>query len=328
LFYTLIIPALFAWFVTPLTLHASERPLHKRILLLNSYHADFKGSDDIVSGFKETMHGLIPDAEIKIEYLDSKNNSGSEYDHNLLNLMQLKYNNKQFELVVTIDDYAFNIIEKNRDGLFGSSPVVFCGTNNFNFERIKDRPDFAGFNELPSFGETLELIFKLHPDTKKLIAIYDDSVTGKNSSDIFREAASKYSPRIEFLYREGRQVEDIISEVGAHSQNTVVIYFASFMLNTKGERLSSIDALRKISFASKVPIYGGWEFNLGHGIVGGKLIDLKEHGHAAAKLSAKLLRGEVLSVPDHFTQVQTPSCLTILNCSVSRLQSQTFQMEA
>ena len=56
--------------------------------------------------------------------------------------------------------------------------------------------------------------------------------------------------------------------------------------------MSSVEALEAISAASTVPIYGGWEFTLGKGIVGGRLINLKEHGKVAAELAAALLRGE------------------------------------
>ena len=42
-----------------------------------------------------------------------------------------------------------------------------------------------------------------------------------------------------------------------------------------------------------MPIYGGWWFNLGHGIVGGRLVDLREHGRAAGALGLQLLNGEV-----------------------------------
>lgn len=279
----------------PLTLHASDSLRHKKVLLLNSYHSGYKGSDDIVTGFKETIHHSFPEAEITIEYLDSKNNSGPEYDQRLLDLLHTKYNARRFDLVVTTDDYAFNIIEKRRDELFGTSPVVFCGTNNFNFDRIRDKPDFAGFNEGPSFEDTLDLILMLHPDTRNIIALYDDSITGKNNSALFRAAAAKHSPRIAFSYQEGRKIEEVVSEVSRLTPDTVIVYFSSFMQSTTGEKLSSVEALKRISVASTVPLYGGWEFNLGYGIIGGKLIDLEEHGHAAALLAVKVLQGEPLT---------------------------------
>ena len=54
------------------TLQPAQTVPHKKILFLNSYHSGYKGSDDTVLRFSETLRSAFPDAEIKIEYLDSK----------------------------------------------------------------------------------------------------------------------------------------------------------------------------------------------------------------------------------------------------------------
>ena len=263
----------------------------KRILLLNSYHAGYKGSDDLVAGFSETILKSFPKAEIKIEYLDSKNYSGQDFESKILDLLLFKYQQQHFDLVASTDDYAFNILERHRDRLFGKTPVVFCGTNNFDPARIIDKPDFAGIDESPSFGDTLELIFRLHPGTRTIIVIHDDSITGQLNSAEFRQSAARFSSQAVFSYRNGKRLDELVKEAGNLNSDTVILYFASFVPGRNDERVSSIDALKAISGASRVPIYGGWEFSLGHGIVGGKLINLHEHGMAAARLGASILRG-------------------------------------
>lgn len=276
------------------TLHAAEPGINKKILLLNSYHAGYKGSDDIVLGFKDTLRSSFPDANVIIEYLDSKHFSGPEFDTRVLDTLAFKYRKNQFDLIVSTDDYAFNILERHRDQLFGQVPVVFCGTNNFDKERIKGRPDFVGIDENPSFDETLELMFRLHPETGKIVTIHDNSVTGQLNSADFRKDASRFVSRATFSYLSGKRLEELVHEVGQLKPGTLLVYFASFVQDTKGKRHSSIEALQLISHASSVPVYGGWEFNLGHGIVGGRLINLREHGKAAAVLAIKILQGESL----------------------------------
>ncbi|MFZ4857769.1 MAG: PAS domain S-box protein [Desulfuromonadaceae bacterium] len=286
-------------------LHA-EPGSSKKILLLNSYHAGYKGSDDIVLGFKETLRRSFPNAETVIEYLDSKHFIGPEFDSRVLDTLTFKYRKQPYDLIVSTDDYAFNTLEPHRDRLFGQTPVVFCGTNNFDRERIKNRPDFIGVDESPSFTETLELMFSLHPGTRKIIAIHDDSVTGQLNSADFRKRASHFETRATFTYLSGKKLEELLHEVGRLTPGTLVVYFASFIPDNTGKRLSSIAALQMISKASTVPIYGGWEFNLGHGIVGGRLINLREHGKAAADLAVKVLQG------------QSPSSLAPLQLSPNR----------
>ena len=270
-----------------------EQVQARKVLFLNSYHAGYKGSDGIVAGFDERLRQSFPAAEITVEYLDSKNYIGTEFDRRVLDTLRFKYRNRSFDLIVSSDDYAFNVLERHRDEIFGPIPVVFCGTNDFDPKRIEKRPDFAGIDERPSFSDTVSLILELHPATRKIVVIHDDSITGKLNSANFREATAPFTS-VDFSFREGKRIDELTREVAEFSSDTAIVYFASFVPGANGERISSIEALRRISTASRVPVYGGWEFNLGHGIVGGRLINLREHGRAAAELAEKVLQGKPL----------------------------------
>ena len=294
---TLLITAL-----QPSRLIAKPQDEHKKILILNSYHSGYEGSDDIVRGVTETLCTSFPTVEITIEYLDSKNYSGQEYDKRLLDILHFKYQKRNFDLIVSTDDYAFNTLEQHRDELFGQTPVVFCGTNDFDAARIKNRPDFVGVDERPSFAETIELILKLHPDTKNIIAIHDDSITGQLNSSDFHNAATRFAKHVSFSYYAGKRIDELVQNVSRLQHGTVIVYFASFALDAQGGRVSSIDTLKQVSRVSKVPIYGGWEFNLGHGIVGGRLISLREHGRVAAHLASRVLRNEPPSGNENLLQ--------------------------
>jgi two-component sensor histidine kinase len=277
------------WLLGGLTVQAAE-PM-QRILVLNSYHDGFQGSDDIVAGFRETLLVSFPGADITIEYLDSKHHTGPEYDRLVRDILYYKYQKERFSLIVSTDDYAFNVLEQHHDQLFPATPVVFCGTNDFDPQRIRNRPDFIGIDERPSFAETLELIFALHPATHEVIAIYDDTITGQRNSADFRKAADRFASRVTFSYWHGLPFTELVHRVQGLQPGAIMVYFASVVPGAHGEPISSSEALTLIARAAKVPIYGGWEFNLGHGIAGGRVINLREHGRAAARLATKVLQG-------------------------------------
>lgn len=264
----------------------------KKILVLNSYHSGYKGSDDILSGFRDAILKALPDTELHIEYLDSKNFSGAEFDTKVVELLRFKYQRHHFDLILSTDDYAFDILEKNRDGIFGGAPVVFCGTNSFDHSRLSGVRDMIGIDERPSFPDTLDLIFALHPDTRNIAVIHDNSITGQLNSREFHQATGRFAGRANFTYLAGLRLEDLVSRVRGLPTGSVVMYFASFVENGNGERISSGDALQAVAAASRAPVYGGWEFNLGKGIVGGRLINLREHGSLAGTLAIRILKGE------------------------------------
>ncbi|MCF8167735.1 MAG: PAS domain S-box protein [Rhodoferax sp.] len=275
----------------PPTVAADAIAPAKRVLVLNSYHAGYKGSDDMVRGMTETLLQSHPTADIKIEYLDAKNYSGPAHDRLVLDTLRSKYRKGRFDLVLSTDDYAFTLLEKQRDTLFGATPVVFAGTNYFDPERIRGQANFFGIDEAPSFGDTLGLIVALHPQTRQVIAIHDDSETGRLNHQAFERAALGFRPRLNISTLAGAPLDELLATVRALPQGTVLVYFASFVMNANQERISSIEALRQLAAVTPVPIYGGWEFTLGHGIVGGRLVNLYSHGRAAGQLAAQVLTG-------------------------------------
>jgi PAS domain S-box-containing protein len=264
----------------------------QHVLILNSYHSGFKGSDDIVAGVKKVIEHSGLAIDTKVEYLDSKQFSGPAHDKLVLDTLRAKYQKHNYQLLIAADDYAFNLVEQYRDELFGQIPVVFAGTNYFDHARILGKDDYVGIDESPSFVDTLNLILALHPDTTQVVAIHDDSVTGKLNSQAFHRAAEKFSSRVKIASLAGLTMEALQQSVMAFPAGTVAVYFASSVKNNEGINLSSNDALRSIAAISPVPIYGGWAFSLGHGIVGGRLIDLHDHGLAAGQMAVRLLQGE------------------------------------
>lgn len=264
----------------------------KKVLVLNSYHSGYKGSDDILSGFRDALLKALPDTELHIEYLDSKNFSGAEFDRKVFEMLRFKYQRHHFDLIVSTDDYAFDILEMNRNRIFGGAPVVFCGTNSFDRSRLSGVRDMIGIDERPSFLDTLDLIFGIHPDTRNIVVIHDNSITGQLNNREFSQASGRFTGRAKFTYLAGLRLEELVSRVRELQPGSVIIYFASFVEDGNGERISSGDALQAVAAASRMPVYGGWEFNLGKGIIGGRLINLYEHGSLAGTLAIRILKGE------------------------------------
>ncbi len=263
----------------------------RQVLILNSYHAGYKGSDDLVEGIRASLAD-VPDLTVKVEHLDSKEFHGEVHDRQVLETLRQKYARHPYDLLVTVDDYAFDLVERHRDALFGALPVVFCGTNYFDPRRIAGRADFHGIDERPSFADTLELILRLHPGTHRIVALRDDTETGRRNGEAFEAAAAPFAGRVEIVQRAGLSLEAMLREAERFAAGVVVVYFASVVIDREGLPLSSNAALERLAAVTRVPIYGGWQFSLGHGIVGGRLVDLREHGREAGRLAARLLRGE------------------------------------
>jgi hypothetical protein len=85
------------------------------------------------------------------------------------------------------------------------------------------------------------------------------------------------------------------------------VIFTSYRADSLGRSMVARDVLRLATRASNAPVYGSAFPWLGHGIVGGDLIQYEAIAEAAARLTARVLRGE------------SPSSLAPVAESASRL---------
>jgi len=70
------------------------------------------------------------------------------------------------------------IFSVNTINLFPKVPIVFCGVNNLDIPNIIDREVFTGVIELHSVKETIDLALRLHPETRQIVFIVENTPTG------------------------------------------------------------------------------------------------------------------------------------------------------
>lgn len=79
---------------------------HPTFLILNSYHKEFKWTDAQVEAAKKVLIDAFPNAEIVVEYMDTKRIYSKVYLDALYHLYDLKYKKTAFDAIVTTDDNA------------------------------------------------------------------------------------------------------------------------------------------------------------------------------------------------------------------------------
>lgn len=84
------------------------------------------------------------------------------------------------------------------------------------------------------------------------------------------------------------EIQDRVAKLS----NDTIILLMSFNKDKSNNNFSYDDAIRIIAEKASVPIYGIWDFYLGHGIVGGMLTNGYYQGETAAKILSRILAGE------------------------------------
>ena len=274
----------------------SQTEQTQRILVINSYHVGFTWTDDIVRGIGETFQHEYPCCELVYEFMDARRLYSATYFNVFREFLKLKYRNRKIDLVICSDDHAFRFFLQWHNDLFPGVPSVFLSVSGFE-PTILEGKEITGIVERLDIRKTLEIALHNHPNTRKVSVITDKTLTGQT---LKRKAINAFEPfekqlRLEFI--EDLTIDDLENAVSEMDEETIIFLFI-FSKDEKDIVFSHEENLDRLYKHSSRPIYSVWDFYLGHGIVGGKLMSGYYDGQKAARLAIRILRGENASEID------------------------------
>lgn len=277
---------LIALLLAPLPLAAAS----PSVLLLHSYHPGLSWTDTLNVGIHDTFRAEMPGALLWVEYLDTKRNTDTSYLSLQAALLEHKLARSTFDLIVTTDNDALDFVLRYRDTIFQGAPVVFCGVNDFKPQQLSGHKRVTGLAENPAFAETMHAALSLHPQTTEFVVIgADQSITDLLTDQALRALEEQF-PAIRFTYWNNLEAQELRSRLGKLGPGQL-IFIHGVMRNEEGVLVDYRGKNLFLSSHTSVPIYGFWDFEMGTGCVGGKLVEGRAEGERTARLAIKVLSG-------------------------------------
>lgn len=235
------------------------------------------------------------------EYLDLSWFPGEGHERQLRNLLRQKYADRKLDLVIPAGAHALRFALKHRASLFPGVPIVFCAVDKPSVAGLELGPDVTGVWMFVDWSATLDVALRLQPDTRRVIVVQGTSDLDRRLAAQAREAFSTYQGRVEFTYLIGLPMEQLLKEVAALPDRTIVL-FGSLLREGAGRTFVPMEALSLIARTSRAPIYGLFDSLVGGGIVGGRVVSFQAQGVKAAELGLRALRGQRVEPADQIDQ--------------------------
>ena len=291
-------------FILPVYLKAADsNSKNPHILIINSYHQTFHWTDEIVTSAVTIIRKEIPDAEIYIEYMDSKRFPDSSNINAFLKHLESKYTKTIPDVIIVSDDAAFDLLKKFSGRIFPGVPVVFCGVNEI--KSTENMPEnFSGIIENLDIPGNIDLIKKLFPETKYIAAITDGTPTGLGTRAEIA-LTEKSNPDISYIYLNGESLstEELIFELKNLPKNSIAIAPAWYMDKT-GKTYLNTESYPLIAQNCPVPVISTSASNIGLGVLGGKANSGTIQGTYAAEKTIEIIKS---GIDASRTKVQTES---------------------
>ncbi len=261
----------------------------KNLLLISSYNPNFPTFFQQIAG----LRSQLPPKKFNfdVEFMDSKRFPGLKEENRFFQYLAAKINKlPPYDLIFTADDNALNFITKHHKRLFPGIPIVFFGVNNLQNARQQEQNDFiTGVIEAPSIKETITLARDIIPDLREIYAIYDSTTSSTADIKSFMALQKEFSKlKLQSLSLKDLAWSELANNVKhLPPQSCLLLLSAHRDKNNIAKRFP--DSLDLLIANSSVPVFHLWEYGLGDGIIGGKVVSHFEQGREAGIIANKIL---------------------------------------
>jgi PAS domain S-box-containing protein len=258
----------------------------KRVLFIYTARKD----EPYTAAFERVMQqrlseGMAGRLDYYSEYIDDQRFFEQRYREALRDFLRRKYEDRRFDLVVTIGGAAINFAIDHGAELFPETPVVFYGGKG------RPRPTFTGVVSKLDLRSTIEVALRLQPNTKRVFVVAGASEHDRGYESIARRQLQPLEGRIDFTYLSGLPLDVLLKEV-AHLPPDSIIYYLVVTRDGTGARFYVYDVMEKVIEAANAPIYGFTDLHMISGVLGGNTVVADKLAGQTAEVALRVLHGE------------------------------------
>lgn len=273
----------------PFVVYGRDRD--KQVLFISSYSESFPSVPDQIKGIREIFDPL--DIQLDVEYMDTKRFDTSESNQLFYDLIKYKIDHLDpYDAVIVGDDSALQFAMDYQTDLFKDLPIVFLGVNDYERAALAGaNPNITGIVEEMSLKENIEFGLKINKNASRIVAIVDDTMTGRGDREQFYKNQAFFKDLIfeeinvsQYTFQE---LNDIFENIG---EDTILLYLSMYT-DKSGDTLTIPEAVDILREHTHVPILRAEVGGVGQGVLGGKMVSYLESGKIAADMLLKIFGG-------------------------------------
>ena len=282
--------------ILTLGLHQSIEPAALNdqygILFITSLDPDQPGIAAVIDEARsEIQAGLDRPVHFDVEYLDPYLFAQTgENEARIVAFLEAKYSHQRFDVIITIGSQPLAFTEKHGPRLFPQASIISLLIDSAS---PSPGPVHTGVSiqVLLNFVPTLKAALDQNPDTGQVVLVAGTSHHDRIKVDEAKKELRSNFPDIKVVEFTDYTVEELKLKVATLGPESIIL-FLDLTADKTGEEYISARVLPEIAMAANRPIYGMSSEQVGKGVVGGSVIDMREVGQAVGKTSMRVLHGE------------------------------------
>src|SRR5205085_4648028 len=264
----------------------------KRVMILHSFGRDFRPWTEYAKAIRleldrqspwplqiidqSLMTALWPDEDSEIPFI--------EY-------LRVVFAKNPLDLIVAIGAPAAGFVQRRRQQLFPSTPMVFTALEQRRIQQ-SHLTEFdtvvAVAHDLPAI---IDNILQVLPETKSIAVVNGNSANEKFWLEELRREFSPFADRVSFIWYNDKSFENILKDAATLPPKSA-IFWHLMSVDAAGVAHEGEIALRKLYAVANAPIFTYDGANFGPEIVGGPMHSVSNLARLAATAAVRILGGE------------------------------------
>jgi len=289
----LAVPALCALLIFAAVTLASgaEQSQAKRVLIVSTGSRLSPGFALIDQGVLKALEKL-PSGQVETygENIDILRFPDERFQRIFTEYLTAKYAAQPPDLIVLAFVGSLRIAGELLHRLFPGTPVIVAGATEEEVRAEQFHGPLTGLVSRADPRGTLELIFLLQPETRRVIVIGGAAEVDRDVLDRAKQAARSFSGPVKFEFWDNRSIAELRQAVTALPPRTAILFSRMFR-DGAGQAVISTEVGRSIATWANVPVYVMTDTALGTGAVGGSVASIEAIGKRAGEMTRLVLTG-------------------------------------
>ena len=284
-------------------------------MLLHSFGRDFKPWSEYAKSIRAELDRQSPwPLDITEHSLVSARFSDENPEAPFVEYLHALFAKRPLDLIVSIGAPAANFVQRHRQQLFATTPMVFTAVDQRRVQysnlTANDAVVAVGINYLSAFENILGALL----DVKDVIVVVGTSPIEKFCKEAIGKEVEPLANQIKLSWTDELSFEALLKQASALPPHTA-IFWELMIVDAAGVVHEGDVPLTRLHAVANAPIFSYDESFFGRVIVGGPLLLVADSSRQAAAVAIRIFGGESRAKSEHHQSNLQAQCLTGGKCS-------------
>jgi signal transduction histidine kinase len=278
---------------------------HKQIMILHSVGREFRPWNEYARAMRAELDRQSRwQLDIQEHSLVAARSTDAHPDVHFIEYLRALYSNKPPDLIIAVGAPASNFIQRHRQQMFPSSPVLFTTLEARRVDNSKLANTDTVVAVTHRFLVLFESFLRIAPDTKVIAIVNGNSPNERFWKEEMRRELEPLAGRVEIRWYDTLPYDEALKQLAALPAHSAIFWY-QMIIDAAGIAHEGDRALTRLYSVANAPIFTHDDAFFGREIVGGPMHSASSGSSRAVSVAMRILDGEtpgdIKTPPSDFT---------------------------